>query len=581
MHRIAWILALIGCGGGGGGGTPDAADIDAPVDARPVPAFRNPVALPDDQLATRALQILGAAVPGANTSSCNGCHGITKQKLRYWRTLSDAAMDTCLTDLAVGSPASAKTMLDCTREMPELDTSDYRAKKLGIYSTAARLPWFEYAFWAAYGDDAAAKHADLVAHAAMPKEGMPSWTQEEFDIVAEWYVRGLPALDTTLVTDPPPTECLPGVSNDVATHVAAMATTGWRAVNAQNQMAMYGCAGATDPRACLADKPLAVDQPYGSGWDLPDRGRARVLADVTYVTSFWTRSSPDGRFVGQGVADVPGSYILDLQRDATVSINAAYDPAFFPDNSGFVFQGGPRNTCAISVLTSNPTSISMSEAECRKISQIGLYQHVGQQLGGGDYFALDNEFESDDGGKQPTRRDPDTSFSSMAFASFTPMVYTGTTFQPRASVNLKTPFEGDSVLSPSAKLMISRVSGPDERQLGYVLRRVDATMSGTTYTIAAPEIARYCMSGGKPGFSYDERWIVFHHYEDAGTDGKANLWLMDLRTGEPVRITNMRPGQYALFPHFRSDGWIYAQVRDRTTGREYTIATDAALLLEQ
>ena len=291
--------------------------------------------------------------------------------------------------------------------------------------------------------------------------------------------------------------------------------------------------------------------------------------------------------------------MVDLQRAATMPINAAYDPAFFPDNSGFVFQGGPRNTCTISVLTSNPESISMTEPGCRRISQIGLYQHVGQLLGGGDYMALDSEFQSDDGGKAPTLKDPDTSFGASAYASFTPMVFTGTTYQPKPTVNIATPFEGDTVLSPSAKLTIARVSGPNDRQLGYVLRKVTATPAGSTYTIAAPEIARYCISGGKPGFSFDERWIAYHHYVTAAdaialgfagptdpafapylTDGAANLYLLELATGEITRITNMQPGQYALFPHFRSDGWMYAQVRDRIAGREYTVATDAALVLE-
>ena len=125
---------------------------------------------------------------------------------------------------------------------------------------------------------------------------------------------------------------------------------------------------ATDPRDCLADQPLASGQPYGAGWDIAGRGRLRVLRDVTYVTSFWTRSSPDGRFVGQGVANVDGSYVVDLQRGVEVAIDTQYDPAFFPDNSGFVFQGGPRNVCAISVLTSNPTSISMTEPACTRLS---------------------------------------------------------------------------------------------------------------------------------------------------------------------------------------------------------------------
>jgi hypothetical protein len=42
----------------------------------------------------------------------------------------------------------------------------------------------------------------------------------------------------------------------------------------------------------------------------------------------------------------------------------------------------------------------------------------------------------------------------------------------------------------------------------------------------------------------------------------------------------MRPGQYALFPHFRSDGWIYAAVRDPAAGHEYMVASDAALIAE-
>jgi hypothetical protein len=42
----------------------------------------------------------------------------------------------------------------------------------------------------------------------------------------------------------------------------------------------------------------------------------------------------------------------------------------------------------------------------------------------------------------------------------------------------------------------------------------------------------------------------------------------------------MQPGQYALFPHFRSDGWIYFMVRTFGGETEYVVASDAALLLE-
>src|SRR4029077_6020332 len=131
-----------------------------------------------------------------------------------------------------------------------------------------------------------------------------------------------------------------------AAHVAAMHTGGWRAVNSDNLMTMFDCGAATDPKQCLADKPIGSTEPYGMGWDVPMRGQLRVLKDVTYQSSYWTRSSPDGRFVAHGVANVTGSYVIDLQRDALVPIDTLYDPGFFPDNSGFVFQGGPRNTCA-------------------------------------------------------------------------------------------------------------------------------------------------------------------------------------------------------------------------------------------
>ncbi len=605
MRRAVLFVLLFGCGGSSSN-PPDAVPADVAIDAPTVPVFRNPVTTPDNELALQALQLLGAQVSGTNPSSCNGCHGMTKQHLRYWRALSDTSMTTCLTDLQVTSQQSAMQMIDCMRSMPTLPTSDFATKKLGIFATAARLPWFAFTFWRAYGDGYEAKLATFQAMAGMPKEGVTPMTQPQFDIIAEWFARGLPGLEQTLVTDPPPSTCDPGISSDVAAHVASQATTSWRKVNAMNQMAMFGCGAETDPKNCLQSVPLASSTTFGATWDIAGRGHARVLKDVTYVSSYWTRSSPDGRFVAHGVSNVAGSYIVDLQRNALIGINVAYDPAFFPDNSGFVFQGGPKNTCGMSVLTSNPPDITTqaigittNETACRKITNIGLYQHVGQQLGvNGDYFAIDSEFVSDDGGKSPTLADPDTNFGSNGYSSFTPMIWNGTTYSPRTTVNVDTPFEGDTVLSPSAKLTIGRVSGPSDRQLGFVLRKVNATLTGSTYTITSPEIARYCISGGKPAFSFDERFIVYHHYvtgqdatemgftgpQDPGfapylSQGAANTYLMDLRTGVPIRITNMKPGQYALFPHFRSDGWIYIQVRDGN-GHEYTTATDAALILE-
>jgi hypothetical protein len=106
------------------------------------------------------------------------------------------------------------------------------------------------------------------------------------------------------------------------------------------------------------------------------------------------------------------------------------------------------------------------------------------------------------------------------------------------------------------------------------------------------------VNGSKPVLSYDERWMVYHHYVTAADaaelgfasasdpgfqayaqSGASNIYLVDLLSGEGQRITDMKPGQYALFPHFRSDGWIYFVVRTLDT-QEYFAASDAALVRE-
>jgi len=553
--------------------------IDAtPIDAPMAPAFRNTVTLDDQTLATQALQLLGANVTGAQTASCNTCHTLTRQQIRYWRGLGDTAMAGCLTDLAVQSKDSAKHMLDCLRLNPANGTSNFLTQKIGIYAAAGRLPWFDYTFKAAYGADAPTELENFIIMAAMPHGStVTPFTQAQFDIVAEWFARGLPLLDQTLPEDPPPSVCNQSISADVTTHVAAMATQGWRAINKENMLAMYDCGTATDPKNCLADLPRASDLTDSATWDAGG-SHIRILKTITtYQSSYWTRSSPDGRFVAHGGGSGSSGTVQDLQRGVAVGVPAPYDPGFFPDNSGWMFQGNGNNSCAMSVLTSltgTANSLTMTEPGCTRLSEVGLYQHVGKALGGGDYFAINGAFFSDNGGWFSSG-DPGVNADSFTKANFTPMVFDGTTYVQKTNIGVAQPFEGDAVLSPSARVELTRVAGP-AGQLGYVLHKVNATMVGSNYSITTPEIARYCLAGGKPAFSYDERWIVYHHY----TSDRADLYLMDLRTGVPVQITHMGPGQYALFPHFRSDGWIYAEVREPGTTRSVLIASDAALLLE-
>ncbi|KAB2897803.1 MAG: hypothetical protein F9K40_12270 [Kofleriaceae bacterium] len=603
-------LTFAGCGGGGGGGDVDAADLtDAAVDASVIPLLRNPVSTPDLELAQQATALLG--VGGAK--NCDRCHALSRDRLRSWDSESNATETACLTNLAPTTPAEAAAIVDCLRAEPGVVTSGWPPHKLGIYNTAARLDWFRYVFQLAHGSTWEDELELFTGEAAMPRGDAGQLTQAEFDIVAEWFARGLPQLDAVVPADPPPTQCTTTISAEVATHVNTMRTEGWRAINEERGINMFGCQGASDARGCLADFPRAGAADHSMGWeDAEPTAAIRILRENTYASSYWTRSSADGRYVSHGGAPVASSTyrssVIDLQTGVNIPAAALYDPGFFPDNSGFALQGGGSQAarfCEQSMLSPNPAMITFSEPQCRRTGAVGLYQHLAA-ANGGDYWTVDGQFDNDNGGQinsnNPTLTDTSATFSSDADVDLTPMVHTGTQFVPQAGIEVTLPREGDVIISPSARLLVSRVSGANGSQAGFILRKLVATKSGASYTVNTPEIARYCLRGGKPAISFDERWMVFHHYveasdwqalgyasaddpgflalRDAQTGGAANIFLMELTTGDVRRITTMQPGQYALYPHFRSDGWIYFIVRDRNRNFEWIAASDAALVFE-
>ena len=574
-------------------GRPAEAPGDRAISPDAAPIFRNPVDLPDQELGLEVLAMLGAPIEGAQ-DSCNQCHGITRQSLRDWHSLGTSALAKCLVGSPVTDSTKARGMVDCMRLQPNNPLSDFSPSRLGIYTTAAHLPWFEYLFQLAYGAGAPTQYQSFLDRVSMPRGGAPLMDQTQFDLVGEYFARGLPLLDELLPGEPDPNGCVLEVTGAVAEHVTRMATEGWAAINRDNDLLMFGCAGASDPLGCLATFPRVP------AWESMPGAVVRRLRNVTYSSSYWTRSSADGRFVAHGRAS--GSLraaFVDLQNSRVIGGNAFYDPGFFPDNSGFAFQSNQALFCPQSVLTANPTQVTFNEPGCTRNSVVGLYQHLGAALDGGDYWVVDSQFVSDNGGNSPTLRDPRAPFSPDARSGLTPMIHTGPGWVPGLEVRVDTPLEGDSVLSPSAGLLVTRVAGEDDRQAGFMLRRVDATRTPTGYAVEVPKIARYCVNGGKPGFSYDERWMTYHHYvqdEDAvelgytgpddplfapyRTQGASNIYVMDLLTGASHRVTKMPPGSYALFPHYRSDGWIYFMVRPPGAG-ETIAATDGGLVVAQ
>jgi len=672
-------------------------------------ALRNPVSLPDDELAKQATTLIGMN-KNAPSQVCSECHAANQTTLRDWQEKTDTAMSTCLKNTTDGGVATtekkenvsidkdefktwgpfevalgakievsmtgtgdadlyvkrggeptlesydcrpfsrepnekcdstkfnangpakfyvgavgfadsskititvnygkpgantpkASEIADCMKLEPGRSDSPYVPGKAGIYAAAAHLGFFQGVFKAAFpagegsnNDDTwALEYGKFKNRVSMPKGNHPRLTQAEMDIVAEWFARGLPRMSTYIAADTGPTTCAQSITPAMGQHVTAMATQGWAALNRSANLRMYGCGTSSNPRECLTSHPDASSKGYGSGWTTI--GKLRVLRELAFNTYYWMRSSADGRFVANGATGGDGAVISDLQSDKDMRVKAAYDPGFFPDNRGWMFQGTPIGSgfCTTGLLVKNPDKIDFSEAECSHVEGVSLYQHLGSSLGGGDYFAVNSQFTSDNPSGAVTK-DPSAAFGNTAQMKFTAMMFDGARYTGKPSVSTASPYEGDSVLSPSTKLVISRF-GNENEHLGYTIRRVDATPSGSSYSVSTPEIARFCTKGAKPSISFDERFFVTHHYvgpndwselgfssandptfQEMLSKGTANIYLTDMTNGAKVRVTNMKPGQYAIFPHWRSDGWIYFLVRDKNANKEYAVASDAALV---
>lgn len=571
-------------GGRDSGGTDAGIDVGELV----APTFRNPVDMEDMALATEALRLMGASEAGG-TGSCHTCHGLTVESITHFRELSDTAWSTCLSDLELATSDDAEEALRCIR----IGTR-YATEQLGIYAAGGHLPWFTYAFARARGAAYGPELERFLTRAAMPPGGDGGWTQGEFDIVTEWFQRGTPHVEDIL-SGSVPGVCTDRIGPEIATIVADSATTGWTARNEAAGILMHGCAGAASVRECLGDYPEASTLSIADGWSVVPGSTARILFETDYNSSYWTRSSADGRFVAHGGGRSSGASVIDLFRGVAIGVDASYDPGFFPDNSGMMFQGGGTSVCATSVLTTgSPTHLTLSEPGCTGAIGVPLYQHMGASLEGGDLWAVSSAWSGDPGG---SATDPTLFTDPGQTTTFHAMRNTGSGFVSGGTTTIATPNAGSAILSPSMRMMVTQVSGSGGVPIGYVVHRLNITGASGAHSISAPEIASYCYPGGKPAMSYDDRWLVTHHRAtdedavelgftgpgDAGWAayrGTSNVYLIDLLTGERTLITRVDPGQEALFPHFRSDGWLYYLLRAGGTP-EYVVATDAALILAE
>ncbi|MBX3193429.1 MAG: hypothetical protein KF819_40985, partial [Labilithrix sp.] len=241
------------------------------------------------------------------------------------------------------------------------------------------------------------------------------------------------------------------------------------------------------------------------------------------------------------------------------------------------------------------TKISFDEPSCSKLDSVGLYQTVGQVSGDNaisDIFVVNGKFASDNPGLTASDRDLTLTAGPEAAITIRVGFARGNDaddgYQIRQTAELPMPFKGDIMMARSGQLTGSRVAG-EHGSLGYAIDKLTFTPGGEGYRFSNRALGRICMPGNKANFSFDERFLTTHHYltrEDFDSDdawaeykekGAADIFLADFVTGKKTRITRMAPGQFAIFPHFRSDGWLYYLVRDGNTRQEYIVATDAAI----
>ncbi|MFU8802542.1 MAG: hypothetical protein ACNA8W_01920 [Bradymonadaceae bacterium] len=543
------------------------------------------------ELAAEALASLGApyVYDGEEyeaTRRCGECHAMSRFGFREWRTRTNEAIAAGVDVRANIDELTQEEALERVNFLRDGgEDSVFAAYKLGVFSPGVQFPYFQKLFQTAYGADWGLQYGAFMQRVSMPKGSHPPLSGREFAVLTKWFVdENLEHLDELVPEIPPPASCeevraLHGLTAGAApwlqNHVQDMAYDGWGARNEEAGINMFGCTNDKTVE-CFADREQRTD------WETGDVDGARLLAvrEFDFRTSFWTRASADGRFIGNGGSTTPGfgATITDLVTGRDIGVKGSYDPGFFPNNGGFIMQGSGAGLCGQSVLTREDAienGIDFTEPGCSKAQGINLYQHVAVSLDGGDYFIINSEFTSDSGtGSQ----DPRAPFYEGSTMKFTPLVFDGSTWEQKDAVVVKSPYEGDSVLSPSGRLVTSRYSGPENgKALGHMIRRVRATPNASgSYDIDIGQPVQFlCEPGAKSNISFNERWSTTHAYED----GVANIYLSDLLTTQRYKVTNMTDGKKALFPHFRSDGWLYFLVSN-PDGNNELIASDMALVLE-
>lgn len=560
------------------------------------------------ELAEQAANIVGIGREGL----CSSCHATSSERtLERWATAT-RRVDDCL---QIGS---SQDKLKCISDNELNEAFTLSAAQLGFYSTALHLPVISTLIEDSFQTDVAQNILEEIKiNALMPFQSDKPLSANEVDTLIKWSRLGMPYLNELLEHEQTQSNsCKQTFSDALTDHIVAMKYDSWRSRNEAEGLPMFAC--STDG-SCFRQQrngrdifpDVSTDEAKRS-WKFDPDTEMRVLTSLrSYSLHYWIRSSPDGRFVGFGGRP---SGIIDLQsllaptaRERVIEVSALYDPGFFPDNSGFMFQGNGTGLCNMSILkNSRTTSITFRESACTRLirgNQIPLYQAVGASLNGGDYLAVTSSYLRDAGTTSTLSEhipSEDIAVASSNFMMIHPLAYNGETWVRKASQRFRTPYEIDWVISNTNELLISRTQTRHDgiiRSNGYNIYQLSKSSSGQYQT---NQVAQLCVDGLKGDFSLDDRFFVTYSYirpdhwrllgYSSANDpvfraklrnGSANVYLFDLYTKRRYTITNVGARQYALYPHFRSDGWIYFEIYDMANNTRLILASNAAILAEK
>jgi hypothetical protein len=491
---------------------------------------------------------LARKVVGHLKDKCSDCHSINEEMVRGWGT-SYQSLDACL-----AAAATDRARIECMSGGGDAVTPS----RLGLFAASFRTDQVKGWYLGAY-PDGGARHEDAAQVASMPMgETAPVFGAAELADIKRFVIdRNMARLADAFTTggDACTEESTPALGEYI-TKIANHQISSWAAEAVNRAIPMHDVSGYPDMSGGASGVTL------------------KKLRDLPYSTEWWIRASADGRYVG-----VSGRIIdlLAIEKgwvNPDIAVDAPYDPYFFADNDGFTFADasstGGITACKQSILGGLSKiaggKVTFTEAACARITG-GVYQSIGAGLDATPFYFLTlGTHDNDNGGGNIPG-----AFGDGAHTTFIPMELDGTAYRPGTAVDKVIAKEGDIMLSPSGRVLASRSSNGNA-QIGYSIRFVNATRVGSTYTIDLPKAASFCTKGGKPAFSFDERFVVFHSYAAQSAD----IVLVDLKDMSKRTLTSMPAGKRALYPHFRADGWIYFLIRDANTSKETLAATDAA-----